>query len=44
MLVENRMKFGLVGGTMKEHVKKCKVLIKMGKWLISGFFMIKMEI
>ena len=39
-----RMQLGLVGGIMIEQKKKCRVIIKMDKWLINGFFMIKMEI
>ena len=44
MQMVKKMQLGLVGGIMKEQKKRCKVIIKMEKWLISGFFMIKMEI
>ena len=38
-----KMERGQVGGTMIKHVKKCKVPIKPGKWLISGIFIITKE-
>ena len=33
-----KMEPGQAGGTMIKHVRKCKVLIKPGKWLINGIF------
>ena len=44
MQTVKKMQLGLVGGIMKEQKKRCKVIIKMGKWSTNGFFTIKMEI
>ena len=38
-----KMERGQAGGTMIKHVRKCRVPIKPGKWVISGIFIITKE-